>query len=182
MSLWIRVEQSLQNHPKTLKLQTELKLDKDVVIGRLIRLWCWCLDYAFDGDLRKFDALMIESACGLPLSSLVLSGFVDYRPYRRIHGWWEYAGNYLKQKYKNQPEKWRQIEKSYDPILYGISKGTPKGTPKRVDVEDVDREEKKEDVQTYTTSKAFASRFPQKTVGHVKGCTCEVCFSKVARI
>lgn len=117
MALWIKSDQSLLNHPKLLKLKTESKIELDTTIGRLHRLWWWCLDYAFDGDLRKFDASMIESACDLSLSDLISSGFVDYRPYRRIHNWWHHAGRYLQIKYKDQPHKWRQIEKQYSPMF-----------------------------------------------------------------
>lgn len=183
------------NHPKTLALCEASKLDKDVVIGRLHRLWWWCLDYAFDGDLRKFDKISIELACGLPLLTLQSSGFIDIRPYRRIHGWWHYAGNYLKVKYKNQPEKWHQIEKSYYTTPNTYPNTTPKGMSKDVYVEDVEREEKKEDVKTYTDSTTFASLIGQhretatvnsiltpglktKSIDapHDKRCTCQECW------
>lgn len=153
MSLWIRSEQGLLNHPKTLLLCELTKLEKDVVIGRLHRLWWWCLDYAFDGNLRKFDAPTIEAACGLPLPGLVVAGFVDVRPYRRIHGWWDYASNYLKVKYKHQPEKWRQIETAYYTDPNTIPKTHPKGRSKDVDVQTYSTNNtNRQDVQTYTKS------------------------------
>lgn len=137
MSSWVRSEQSLPRHPKTLKLCRLTNLEVDTVIGRIHLLWYWALDFAFDGDLRKFDPKTIELACHLPLKQLQSAGFIDVRPFRRIHDWWDYAGNYLKLKYKNTPEKWMQIEKLYSE-KYTTPNNTPKGirksTPKSVDV------------------------------------------------
>lgn len=76
-------------------------------------LWYWCLDYALDGDLSRKEPKMIEQSCDIPLKLLVKAGFVDSRPYRRIHDWWQNQGNYLKVRFKNQPENWQRIESLY---------------------------------------------------------------------
>lgn len=76
-------------------------------------LWYWCLDYALDGDLSRKEPKMIEQSCDIPLKLLVKAGFVDSRPYRRIHDWWSIQGNYLKIRFKNQPENWQRIEDLY---------------------------------------------------------------------
>jgi hypothetical protein len=138
---WIRSEDTLLRHPKTAHLQVLLKADVDVVIGRLHRLWWWCLDYAIDGDLSKREGKVIEQACGIPLQTLIRAGFVDSRPYRRIHGWWDNQGQYLRSRYHKQPEIWQRIEKLYKDDLdtsLDMSKPHPRISPnERTDVQDV---------------------------------------------
>lgn len=192
---WIRSEQSLERNPKKLQLQSLLEVESDVVIGRLHRLWWWCLDYALDGDLRKHDPKVIEAACNIPLELLKKSKFVDSRPSLRIHDWWDYVGNYLKMKYKDHPEKWRKIELSYCTTRNGTSNGI-RNTPRNpVDVEDVDtrRREDKKDTSTNKEMEPLDSALPsprpkgatakpRKSNGHLKNCTCEVCWKEVAGV
>src|ERR1700679_1157874 len=110
---WLRSEQSLLHHPKTVLLKTLLNVETATAIGRLHMLWWWCLDYALDGDLSKKEVKVIEDACQMPLKTLIRAGFVDSRPYRRIHDWWAIQGNYLKVRFKNQAENWQRIELMY---------------------------------------------------------------------
>jgi hypothetical protein len=110
---WLRSEQSLLHHPKTKLLQSYLNATLPETIGKLHMLWYWCLDYALDGDLSRKEPKMIEQSCDIPLKLLVKAGFVDSRPYRRIHDWWQIQGNYLKIRFKNQPENWQRIENLY---------------------------------------------------------------------
>ncbi len=136
---WIRSEKALLHHPKTVHLQVLLKVDVDVVIGRLHRLWWWCLDYALDGDLSKQEGKVIEQACGIPIQTLIRSGFVDGRPYRRIHGWWDNQGAYLRSRYHKEPEKWQRIESLYkckEDTSKDMSKHSPRMSPvRRTDVQ-----------------------------------------------
>lgn len=111
---WIRSEKALLHHPKTAHLKVLLKADTPTVIGKLHMLWWWCLDYALDGNLAKQEGKVIEDACGIPLRQLIRAGFVDSRPYRRIHDWWDNQGNYLKVRFRDQPEIWSKIKESYD--------------------------------------------------------------------
>lgn len=110
---WIRSDQALLRHPKTILLKALLKIDMDAVVGRLHYLWWWCLDYALDGDLSKHDPKVIEEACNIPMKTLYRAGFVDSRPYRRIHDWWDNQGNYLKLRFRDHPDKWMQIRDLY---------------------------------------------------------------------
>src|ERR1700689_872297 len=111
---WIRSEHTLLHHPKTAHLKVLLGVDTSTVVGRLHMLWWWCMDYAIDGDLRKKEAKVIEDACKIPLNYLIRGGFVDSRPYRRIHGWWKYQSNYFKIRYRDQPEIWMRIKENYE--------------------------------------------------------------------
>lgn len=126
---WIESHQGLERHPKLLTLATKLNTDRYGAIGRLHCLWYWCLEYAPDGDLRKFDSQTIEKACDIPLETLASCNFVDCKPFLRIHDWWDYAGRFIQNKFKNYPKKWMQIKKLYK----GSPRGTPKGDPKTVD-------------------------------------------------
>lgn len=110
---WIRSDKALLHHPKTAHLKVLLKVDLATIIGRLHMLWWWCLDYALDGDLSKHPPKIIEDACGIPIRDLMRAGFVDSRPRRRIHDWWDNQGNYLKLRFRDHPEKWMQIRDSY---------------------------------------------------------------------
>ena len=114
---WLRSEQSLLHHPKTVHLKSLLGVETATVIGRLHMLWWWCLDYAYDGDLSKKETKVIEDACQIPLKLLIRAGFVDSRPYRRIHSWYEIQGNYLRVRFKDQPDKWQRIKKMYEEDL-----------------------------------------------------------------
>lgn len=111
---WIRSESNLPRHPKTLALKGMLNIEMDALIGRLHFLWWWCLDYAIDGDLSKKEAKVIEDACQIPLKYLIRAGFIDSRPYRRIHSWYEIQGNYLRARFKDTPEKWQRIKQLYE--------------------------------------------------------------------
>lgn len=125
---WIESHQKLERHPKTLKLLALVKdLDHrrdplDTVLGRLHRFWWWCLEYAEDGDLRKYSIAQLSGLINFDAQALIDSEWIDTTPYLRIHDWWDYIGRFLKVKYKNYPHKWRKVEKLY--------KTTPKGYPK----------------------------------------------------
>lgn len=144
---WLRSEQSLLHHPKTVHLKTLLGVETATVIGRLHMLWWWCLDYAIDGDLSKKEAKVIEDACQVPLKLLIRAGFVDARPYRRIHSWYEIQGNYLRNRFKDKPEIWHRIKEMYEKDLpISLHRGRREGNRPhsttdvdrgRTDVEDV---------------------------------------------
>src|SRR6202789_3292626 len=136
---WLRSEQSLLHHPKTVHLKSLLGVETATVIGRLHMLWWWCLDYAYDGDLSKKETKVIEDACQVPLKLLIRAGFVDSRPYRRIHSWYEIQGNYLRVRFKDQPEKWQRIKKMYEEDLpISLHRGNNEGNNSRSS-KDVDR-------------------------------------------
>ena len=136
---WIRSESGLPRHPKTLHLMKLMGIQLDQTIGRLHLLWWWCQEYAIDGDLSKKGGKVIEQSCNIPLKMLIKAGFIDSRPYRRIHGWWENQGAYLRSRYHKQPEIWQRIEKLYErglDISPDESKTYPRiGAVRRTDVQ-----------------------------------------------
>lgn len=48
---FIQAQRSLVSHRKTLRLARLLGIERYAVVGRLVALWSWCLDYAPDGVL-----------------------------------------------------------------------------------------------------------------------------------
>jgi hypothetical protein len=131
---WIESHQSLERHPKLLSIALKLNTDKFGAIGRIHCLWWWCLDYATDGDLRKFDPDTVVMACSTPMDLLVECEFVDRRPYLRVHDWWHYAGRFIKIKYKDYPDKWKRIEVLYKGSLKGIRYPSLKPTNQPTDL------------------------------------------------
>jgi hypothetical protein len=164
---WIRSESGLPRHPKTLLLKKLLGIEIDATVGRLHLLWWWCLEYAFDGDLSKKEPKVIEESCQVPLKLLIKAGFVDSRPYRRIHDWWDNQGSYLQSRFNKNPEKWQRIKQLYDqekgPILNGSPSGPGMGVRNRTDVQTYGRTDRK-DVRTDVHENKSASLAPSGAV------------------
>jgi hypothetical protein len=104
---WIKIYQTLINHPKLFKLAELLNKDIHYTCGILVFLWCWALDYADDGDLSKYSENQIYNALrekkeNTPniLKSLIEAGFLDDN--MKIHNWLDYAGEFLRGRYKQK--------------------------------------------------------------------------------
>jgi hypothetical protein len=121
---WIECHHTLFDHPKTIDLSENLGCSLNDSIVGLLRFWCWCLEYADSGDLRKHKPKRIAHAFGIPRSSphfsgetlmkaLVDAGWVDAKPFLRVHNWWQHAGLFLQNRYKRQPSVWKKIRASY---------------------------------------------------------------------
>lgn len=126
---WIESHQKLERHPKTLHLASLTGDHIDTVLGRLHRFWWWCLDFAEDGDLRKYDLKQISSLLGFDANHLVTTHWIDEHPYLRVHDWWDYIGYFLMRKYKNSPEKWHKIRSFYVEKRKTPRKASPSTTP-----------------------------------------------------
>ena len=122
--IWIECHSTLFDHPKTIELAEDLGCPLNDAIAGLLRFWCWCLEYADDGDLRKHKPARIAHAFGIPRSSphfsgerlmeaLIDTGWVDARPFLRVHNWWKHAGIFLQNRYKRQPCVWKKVRASY---------------------------------------------------------------------
>ena len=117
---WIESHQAIERHPKTIELMTRMGWDLDTTVGKLHRLWWWCVDYAEDGDLRKHNDARIGAAVGLNgeaskrfIEAMVASGWIDRKPYFRVHDWWDHIGLFLQSKYKRYPDKWKRVRGLY---------------------------------------------------------------------
>jgi len=123
---WIESHQGLERHPKTLNLASMMNWDVDTTLGKLHRFWWWCVDYAPDGDLRRFNDATLAKSVGVAIDdagkfvdAMVtcggqdFSGFIDREPCFRVHDWWDYFGIFLQIKFKKNPGKWQRVRALY---------------------------------------------------------------------
>jgi len=126
---WIESHQALRDHPKVFDLASGMDWPIDLAIGKLHRFWWWCMDYAEDGDLTRHCHDRVGQAVGLSGEScrtfydlMVQIGWIDTEPYHRVHDWWDWAGMWLRSKYRHQPEKWQTIQAKFATVSTTVSK------------------------------------------------------------
>ena len=119
---WIESHQTIDHHPKMLKLARAMNWSRFDAIGRLHVFWHWCLDYAPDGQLDKHGPMVIAEVFGVVgteseraqfIAALRESEFVDFEPRMQVHDWWDFAGRFLQVRYKRHPKIWKQIKALY---------------------------------------------------------------------
>lgn len=117
---WIESHQQIERHPKTLKLMELMNWTLNETVGSLHRFWYWCVDFAEDGDLRKFTDIQLGCAVGIYgdqaktfIGAMLEARWLDRAPYFRVHDWWTYIGRFLQVKYKAAPEKWQAVRAKY---------------------------------------------------------------------
>ncbi len=111
---WIESNQELARHPKAIKAARKLGVSVPTVVGHLHFLWWWCLEYANDGDLTRFDASDIAVAAGWEgdagdfATALVNCGPGDSMGFLEqtelglvIHDWMDYAGRLIEKRQAN---------------------------------------------------------------------------------
>lgn len=104
---WLESHQTLAGHPKTRKLAHLLNIPKPQAIGHLHCFWWWALDYAQEGDLRRYDALDLaigaewEGDAEAFVDAMVLAGFIDDDDGWQIHDWHDYAGKLIARRKAN---------------------------------------------------------------------------------
>jgi len=111
---WIESNQQLARHPKAIKAARKLGISVPAVVGHLHFLWWWCLEYANDGDLSRFDASDIAVAAGWEgdegdfVTALVDCGPGDSMGFLEqtdlglaIHDWMNYAGRLIEKRQAN---------------------------------------------------------------------------------
>ncbi len=118
---WIESHQALLNHPKTVHLASIMGWHKYETVGRLHAFWWWCVDYAEDGRLDKYNEAILGAAaglagddCGLFVRAMKESRWLDTDPFLRIHDWFTYFGRFLQVKYKGNPDRWKSVKESYE--------------------------------------------------------------------
>jgi DnaD/phage-associated family protein len=117
---WLKVDETLCDHPKVLALADSLKLDKDTVTGKLLRLWTWALNNREDGILARRDAETVSEVMRFKgkaqrlMDALVAARFLDETDDGwRIHDWADYAGNYVEKRAQTaeRVKKHRQLKR-----------------------------------------------------------------------
>lgn len=118
---WIESHQELDEHPKLFHLASLSGLSRDTCIGRLHRLWWWCLKFAEDGDLSRYQSVQIPAIeTDVFREHLRTARWLDGE---LIHDWIEYAGTFLIKKYNTgNRARLQQIWQKYG-YKYGKGKG-----------------------------------------------------------
>lgn len=121
---WIELHDTLPDHPKVIDLADLLKLDKDAVVGKLVRLWTWALNSREDGFLRAKDIVTVADVMrfkGKPqrlVEALVEVQLLDQSEGGyTIHDWDEHVAMLMEKREmkreKDRLRKQRQREKSH---------------------------------------------------------------------
>lgn len=110
---WLESHTVLMRHRKLVALASELRIRKSYAMGHLHALWHTALEQQEDGDMSRWTPEMIAACADYPgdasafVKLLRKHGWMDGD--YRIHDWWQYAGPYLRARYKKSPEKWQAI-------------------------------------------------------------------------
>lgn len=133
---WLEIHQNLTRHPKTRRLAIILGMERPHVVGHLIALWGWALEYAEEGDLSKFHPFEIADAGDWPTSdaerfiaALVEAKWIDkdLAGGLTIHDWEQYSGKYAKEKKqaRERVKKHREKEKALGRTTPSVGSGDP---------------------------------------------------------
>jgi len=111
---WIESNQELARHPKSIKAARVLGISVPALVGHLHFIWWWCLKYAQDGDLSRFDVSDIADAAGWEgdaeqfVTALINCGpgdsigFIEQTDLGlAIHDWMNYAGRLIEKRQAN---------------------------------------------------------------------------------
>jgi hypothetical protein len=126
---WIEVHQSLQRHPKLLRLSAKLRIHRAQSAGHLLFLWLWTLDYAPSGDLSAFGPAEISAAADYPgdaeifAQALRETGWIEANGY--LHDWHDYAGKLIDKREEDRKRKEEERRKKRPPDVHRTSEGNP---------------------------------------------------------
>ena len=105
---WIEFHQSLISHPKTKRLARRLGLPIPAIVGHMACFWCWCLEYAQDGNLSRYDAEELADAAMYQgedsegfVAALIDAGFLEKVDGLQVHDWHDYAGRLVERRAAN---------------------------------------------------------------------------------
>jgi len=123
---WLEAHQDLRDHPKTKRAARALGISRPQMIGHLLCLWWWCLDYAEDGNLTDFDNADIADAAeweGEPddfIHALLHCGPADRAGFLingdglRINDWSQYGGKYVTKRNQGRDRQRTYRERNAD--------------------------------------------------------------------
>lgn len=128
---WLEAHQELRDHPKTKRAARMLGISKPQMIGHLLCLWWWCLDYVEDGDLSDFEIADIAEAAewdGKPevfIAALVGCGpanrngfLVDTEGRLEVNDWAQYGGKYITKRNQGRDRQRAYRERNADVTRY----------------------------------------------------------------
>lgn len=114
---WIEFHAGLRDHWKIKRLSIELKCSYPQALGHISCLWCWCIDNAASGYLKKFsDEELCEAArisVKIPFKmTLKRVELLDSND--RIHDWGKHGLKYLESTRKRVRE--HRLRKRYSNV------------------------------------------------------------------
>lgn len=135
---WLEAHQDLRDHPKTKRAARALGISRPQMIGHLLCLWWWCLDYAEDGNLTDFDNADIADAAeweGEPddfVHALLhcgpadRAGFLTNGDGLRINDWSQYGGKYVTKRNQGRDRQRTYRERNAEVTRYTDVSNTPR--------------------------------------------------------
>ena len=123
---WIELHDTLPDHPKVIEVADELKMDKDMVVGKIVRLWTWALQNRESGVFSARDVETIKEIMRFKgradrlVTALVNAGLLDRNKDGSftIHDWDERVGMLLakreSKRAQDRERKRRQREREND--------------------------------------------------------------------
>lgn len=82
MISWIKVETVLPHKPEVAQIALRLRIGKQEAIGLCVSFWCWLDSATTDGNLKDFDAALLDDAMGRPgfAEAMVSVGWLSRTP------------------------------------------------------------------------------------------------------
>jgi len=124
---WIKIQNGLVSNKKTARLAREMKWSKLEAVGFLVSFWVWAIENCEDGQLKDITDTEIAFGVGVDkvdgiVTALISSGLVDESPLR-IHDWTEHQKDFLWGKYKDKPDKRKELLQSYSGVTPELHSG-----------------------------------------------------------
>lgn len=169
MRPWLKVEPALVKHRKTRKLARLWHCHPYQVVGFLVSLWGYCLEYQENGDVTEMLDVELEELAApctattlgaLPTvrEALTEAGFLDASG--RLHDWNDYTGAIMRERRKSR--KRQQLHREQVPVLSRGENGGASRSPR----ETVTGQSRVEESRGEESTAAAAPRdFPLNTTG-----------------
>lgn len=144
---WIRLEDGVHDHPKTVQLSLSLGIGREQTVGHLTRLWLWLLRYRQTGVLEGVSDELLAEASGWRgdpsewRQQLRRSEFITRanRVGERAHGWMEANGRQLREVARKR-ETARKLRRTNSARLAHVSRTF--SAPRYETIRDETKEEK----------------------------------------
>lgn len=136
---WIRLDDGVHDHPKTIGLATTLGVSRETAVGHLTRFWLWVMKYRPSGTLGSVPDTVLAEAAGWkgdPIqwcNALLENRFLTRRRHGiQAHGYAERNGYQLRETARNASRK--RVDSRTNPAGYPHESRT---NPAAQDVQDV---------------------------------------------
>lgn len=176
---WIKMQCSLHDNPKVIRVARDVGLDRYAVLGRLQRLWSWASTHTLDGNLPGMSLRDIDSMleCEGFAKALLSVSWVEEVPSPgglRLPRWDEHNTSSAKMRAMEQRKKQRQRDGNADPAP--VPRRRPASVPMasghdRDQIESKRREEKIPAAQGLKAQPAAGSRMAGSIAGEAKPAT-----------